>query len=231
MPSSPAIPLEVIQAVIDILAQDDKELSSLKSCSLVCQTFLHLCRKHIFASIFLDGRKFAIPKPSTVTLIRLLSATPEIAYHIRTLVCYISSWEFEQRPLPGIFKRISKLSSLSIRWPRSGRQWNDNPLRSAVLHLMHLPTLIHLELGNITDFVVLDLVACTNLKELKLTRIQTVENEVALPCTLSSGPIHLHQLEVGVESSMAVLDLCKKRRPDGNISKPWLGYRALCRAA
>ena len=48
-------PLEIEETVLNLLAdEDDQGHSALKTCSLVCQAFLPICRKHIFGSIVLN---------------------------------------------------------------------------------------------------------------------------------------------------------------------------------
>ncbi|KDR66871.1 hypothetical protein GALMADRAFT_258745 [Galerina marginata CBS 339.88] len=217
MASNSRLPLEVVLTVLDILAQDDQEFLSLKACSFVCKTFLHQCRKHIFASISVDGRKLVSPKPNTTSLIRLLSTTPEIADHIRKLVCCITREEFDRQSLPGVLEKINKLEFLSIRWPGLERRWNHNPLRPALLHLLHLPTLVHLELRKIEDFEVLDFLPCTNLKELDFSVVKAVESEGASYLTCSEDPIRLRRFSAGWQWSTTISKLCRTIRPDGRL--------------
>ena len=40
------IPLEIKETILELLAEDDEGHLALKMCSLVCQTFLPICRKH-----------------------------------------------------------------------------------------------------------------------------------------------------------------------------------------
>ena len=50
-------PLEIEEMILDLLSEGDKKHSesALKMCSLVCQAFLPICRKHIFRSIALGS--------------------------------------------------------------------------------------------------------------------------------------------------------------------------------
>ena len=217
MASKPTLPLEIIQLIINTLAEDNNDHTSLKACSLACQTLLHLCRKHIFASITLDGHNLTNPKPKMVHLINLISTTPEIADYIQQLEFYISNEEFEQPLLPGILKTITNLGSLTIRWPRFQRQWHNNPLRPAILHLLHLPTLIHLDLQDIREFIVSDLTPCTSLKNLRLSCIKIGETENQHCLIASKEPIRLQRLSVGFESSTALSKLSTAKRLDGGL--------------
>ncbi|KIM43876.1 hypothetical protein M413DRAFT_26156 [Hebeloma cylindrosporum] len=211
MSSSPNLPLEVIETVIDTLARDDPGFSSLKTCSLACQCFLELCRKHIFASITIKDGKYSIQ--NRTALVRLLSSTPEIAYHIRELVWHtITIEDFEDPSLPGILKTITKLQSLSIGNSfRLDHPWRENCLRPALLHLLHLPTLLRLSISRIPHFDFADLISCTNLRELSIAHMEYVETEQSFPSTLSHTPIQLHCLSFcwGCSKTISVLG-----RPD-----------------
>ncbi|KDR66870.1 hypothetical protein GALMADRAFT_161831 [Galerina marginata CBS 339.88] len=227
MPPIPTLPLEIVQEVVDILAQDGPDLSSIKACSVTCKTYLPLCRKHIFSSILLTGqiRPIHVSKPTLAAFIRVLSTTPEIAYYIRNLVYYPSMKDLDLPLLPETFMQIQNLESLSIHWPvRSQFQWNKNPLRLALLHLLHLPTLIRLEARGIRDFVIVDLMPCTNLKEFKFSRINFAKTENIFPSPLPSRPIRLRQLSAGEGSSAMVSKLYQTLRPDG---KPILDFTSI----
>ena len=168
MPST--FPLEIEEIILDLLAdEDDKSHSALKTCSLVCQAFLPICRKRIFGSIALNGHHGNMISLTTHAFERLLRETPEITDYIRKLdyTTRISSLT-----IPSIqesLKRISRLEFLSVRirhpdWSRHDR--SNSPIRIALLHLLHLPTLTHFEV-NFNDFLVSDLIrygSCTILK-------------------------------------------------------------------
>ena len=226
MSSIPPLPTETLQIIVKALADDDDEdLSSTKACSLVSSTFLLLCRKHIFASIVLDGHRTIPPQPNTANLIRLLSKTPEIADHIRYLDCYISNEEFDQASLPKILMLITKLEGLKLRWPRYKRRWDSNPLRMALLHLLHLPTLIRLSLSDFANFLVSDLIACSSLRRLAIESCKAIEpEENALRSPLPSGSVPLRHLSADPDSWQAISALCTTLRPDG---KPIIDFRNL----
>ena len=119
-------PLEIEEKILDLLAEDDDGHSALKTCSLVCQAFLPLCRKHIFRSIAL------VSSHNTHLFERLLRET---------------------------LKRISRLESLTFHQSKLPKvDWSDNPIRPALLHLLHLPTLTHFTMTNINNFLVSDLI-------------------------------------------------------------------------
>ncbi|KIM35779.1 hypothetical protein M413DRAFT_32243 [Hebeloma cylindrosporum] len=212
----PTLPFEIIEMIIDAVAQHDPTFSSLKTCSLACQIFLELCRKHIFASITIHDRNRG-PNPTSAALVRLLSTTPGIADHIRKLRWLV---ELEQlphnAPLPGILEKIMKLESLTINWALPlDIQWSDNRLRSAILHLLHLPTLIRLEMHDVQDFAFADLIPCTNLHELRLHAMKSVETESTSVSILPPKPVQVDTLFFGVRCSTAISMMGASLRPDG----------------
>jgi hypothetical protein len=101
---APRLPLEVLERIIDDVAEYDDDLidypSSIKACALVCHSFLPLCRKHIFAYVTLNARNSS--SPTSDDLNHFLSNSPHLAvYYIRTLDYYVNEKEF-------VTKRISR---------------------------------------------------------------------------------------------------------------------------
>ena len=219
MPS--IFPLEIEETILDLLArEDDRRYSALKMCSLVCQAFLHICRKHIFANIVLDappykgGSSDSSPRPTTHEFERLLRETPEIADYIRTLDFKI--WD-EDLTNPSIqsLKRISKVEFLIVRSHCRNFEWSNNPIRPALLHLLHLPTLTHFTLLGIDNFVVSDLIPCVNLKFLEVDAITAVADETSFPAVFSEHSIQLNAFVVGIGNAPFIMKLCTAQRPDG----------------
>ena len=217
MPS--IFPLEIEEMVLDLLAEEDEGHSALKMCSLVCQTFLPICRKHIFGSIVLNDHKFNALSPFTTHAFeRLLHETPEIANYIRKLDYTIQCADLESPSNQESLKRISSLKFLGVRHPSHTRlelNWSNNPIRPALLHLLHLPTLTHLSVTNIKDFVVSDLIPCVNLKYLDIGRYTTGAAEFTFHAALPEHLIQLNEFVAGIKSPTAIMKLCTARRPDG----------------
>ena len=213
MPS--ILPLEIEETILDFLAEGDEgdEVHSvnlaLKTCSLVCQAFLHTCRKHIFRRIVL--------RPSTTHAFeRLLRETPEIADYIRKVDYNIHIADLTSPSIQDSLKRISRLEFLTIwyhNWPRI--DWSNNIIRPALLHLLHLPTLTHFKVNNICDFVVSDLIPCVNLKYLDIGDNMTVAAKNTFPAAVPKHLIQLNEFVAGVGTSSAIMKLCTARRPDG----------------
>jgi hypothetical protein len=222
-------PFEIEEIILNFLAEDDEHHSALKTCSLVCQAFLHICRKHIFESIVLndyDSRYLS----TTRLFIRLLRETPEIADYIRKLDYTIQVGVSILVGDLGVsiqdsLKRISRLEILKVQyhnWPNFN--WSNHPIRPALLHLLHLPTLTHFQITRIDNFVISDLIPCVNLKYLDIGDFTTVGAETTLHAALPEHSIQLKELLVGVRSSTAIMMLCTARRPDG---KPIIDFGSL----
>ena len=161
MSTNSILPLEIEERIIDLLAEDAEGLASVKTCSLVCRAFLPFCRKHIFASVALNAGKHATPPSTTPTLERLLSTTPEIARCIRKLDYNVAVRDFTSPLIQVCLKKISRLQYLRVQHHyRQKLDWSRNPLRPALLHLLHLPTLTHLRLFALDNFVLSDLLPC-----------------------------------------------------------------------
>ena len=224
MPS--IFPLEIEELILDLLAEleDDEDHSALKICSLVCQAFLPTCRKHIFGSIVLSD-KVGYTSPTTHAFDRLLRETPEIADYIRKLDYYYGVADLPSPSIQESLKRISRLEFLSVwQHDRSYLTWSNIAIRPALLHLLHLPTLIHFEATSINEFVVSDLIPCVNLKFLDIGHYTTVAAENTFPATLPEHSIQLNELVARIRTPTAIMKLCTARRPDG---KPIIDFGSL----
>jgi hypothetical protein len=225
MPS--IFPPEIEETILDFLAADDDSdlegRSALKTCSLVCQAFLPICRKHIFGSIALDNCDHDGITPSATqahAFERLLRETPEIADYIRKLDYTIRATDETTSPLIPFeesVKRIYRLKFLTVRDRTRLYYWSNNPIRPALLHLLHLPTLTHLGLISINAFVVSDLIPCVNLKYLHIDADTTVATKTTFPATLPEHSIQLNEFIAGFAISTVIMKLSTTRRPDGQL--------------
>ena len=207
MPS--IIPFEIKEMILNILdGEDDDHHSAMKTCSLVCHAFLHICRKHIFEFIFLNE----ISSSTIRAFERLLRNTPEIGDYIRELVFFFRVDDLANPLIQESFKRISRLEILTVRPRITPRlDWSNNPIRPLLLHLLHLPTLTHFKVKDFNDFVVSDLIPCVNLKYLDIGFLTTVAAKNTFPATLPKQSIQLdHQI-----GTPTIMNLCTAQRPDG----------------
>ncbi|KIM37885.1 hypothetical protein M413DRAFT_252216 [Hebeloma cylindrosporum] len=226
MPATSLLPLEMEETILNLLAEDDDDdCSALKACSLVCQAFLPICRKHIFRSIDLTYHGGAPPR-TLHAFERLLQQSPEIANYIRKL-----DYIVEDSPSPSIqdsLKQISGLIFLTVKGyssePGNEFDWSDNPIRPALLHLLHLPTLIYFEGASFNNFVVSDLIPCVNLKYLHFGPFTIGTAETTFPAALPERSIPLNEMVIRVYTATVIAKLCRARRPDG---QPIIDFRSL----
>ena len=221
MPSI-TFPLEVEETILELLAADEENEghSALKACSLVCQAFLPICRKYLFGRIVINAHNSRSPPFHAFE--RLLRETPEIADYVRTLEYTFRIGDLTSPSIQETLMRISRLEFLALRVLYRGRDlfrfdWSNNPIRPALLHLLHLPTLTHFMVTGIKDFIISDLIPCVNLKYLEIGNM-TMAAENTFPPIL---PAHLIQLNEFVAryrcSGPAIMKLCTVRRPDGQL--------------
>ena len=202
-------PLEIEITILELLADDYEGHWALKSCSLVCQAFLPICRKHIFRNIVLG-----LP-PIIHAFERLLRETPEIADYIRKLDYTIQETDLASPSIQETLKQISRLEFLSVRDDNLYRPgWSNYSIRPALLHLLHLPTLSHFKLNSINSFPISDLIPCVNLKYLDINYVK-MEAGNTFPATLPEHSIQLNEFIAGPGACYAVKKLSTARRPDG----------------
>ena len=219
------LPLEIDEIIIAFLAEDDAKNSAVKACSLVCRAFLPLCRKHIFASIVLNR-----PRSQSLTtrqLEQLLSRSPEIANYIQKLDYNIVIDDLASSSIQECLKHINRLQSLAIQQTLK-LDWSSNDLRPALLHLLHLPTLIHFKITEIDKFVASDLVPCVNLKTLEIgryTNLTATATDTILP-TLPDCSIQLNEFISGTTNTTAIMDICTAQRPNG---QPVIDFSSLAK--
>ena len=222
---APRLPLELVERIIDDVAEyDDNHIdkfSSIKACALVCHYFLPLCRKYIFASVILNTAQRLSP-PTSDDLNHLLSNSPHLAVYIRKLDYNVDKEEFVAERfiwLLPMFKKLIKLQKLSIISMRSGSgklDWMSSSERNVLLPLLHLPTLTSISLSSIRNFPFADLANCVNLKKLRIQYLEcsTPNGAGKFLEALSPTPVMLERLtiEAGIDP---VQHLCHARRPDG----------------
>ena len=168
---SPVLPFDIFTLIIDI-AGESEDTDLLKVLALVSHSFLQICSKHIFATIDL---KVATWSSSKRGFVKLLESRPDVIKYIRKLTYnlgddddlmatrYDRSFDDEGFLLPSILpnclRSIPHLNCLKITVPRSklwhSNDWKkmDSSLTSALLHLMHLPTINHIHLMGIDMYV------------------------------------------------------------------------------
>ena len=163
---SPVLPFDIIVLIIDSVGESN-DTNLFKELALVSHSFLHICSKHLFATIELHDAdpKHHVPS-SKKGFVKLLERRPDVVEYIRKLT-YTINYDHVLAPhfapvlnfdnednllssiLPNFLRTIPRLNSLKIH--ASQLDWDElNPsLISALLHLMHLPTINHIDLSSI----------------------------------------------------------------------------------
>ena len=182
---SSVLPFDIIDQIIDIVGEN-KDTDLLKELALVSHSFLQICSKHLFATVELHD---AISRRHVISLkkgfVKLLQSRPDIVKYIRKLTYKVedhsrlvplpacTSFECDDHllspTLPNFLRTIPRLNRLTIIG--SKLDWNtlDSSLTSAFLHLMHLPTVNHINLSRIRNFPFSSLTPSVNLHRLDLS--------------------------------------------------------------
>ena len=182
---SPVLPFDILYRIIDVVGEN-KDTNLLEELSLVSHSFLQICSKHLFATIEIydasPNNHIAFSKKGFV---KILKSRPDVVRFIRNLTykkCsnpglpwpFFSSFEDNHLVLPilpNILRTISRLNCLTIT-ASDLLDWNrlDSSLTSAFLHLMHLPTINHIDLSYISNFPLSSLSSSVNLHRLDISQ-------------------------------------------------------------
>ena len=166
---SPILPFDIISLIIDIVAEKD-DTNLLKELALVSHCFHQICSKHLFADIELYEANPSLDIGSSKKgFVKLLKSRPDVVNYIRELRYTVNNVNYDvQLPpkhgsvnnedhllssiLPNLLRTIPRLNCLMIISSHdSPFDWNelDSSLKSAFLHLIHLPTINHIDLSYI----------------------------------------------------------------------------------
>jgi hypothetical protein len=193
-----------------MLVDDDTNgLQHVKAFSLTCQSFLPLCRKHIFFLVHViitnTGMRYAHRSEEFGYLLR---DTPVIARSIRRLKIRLDIVHPQPTVLyfPGYIPRLlTRLQSLVLvneqrEDPWYIKNWNSIPplIQHSLLSLMHLPTLNSLDLIWIDNFPISSLAACTNIKHLSAQRLNITGENDDTAFSLSHKPMQLQSFEISL---------------------------------
>jgi hypothetical protein len=177
-----------------MLASKKRNQISVKKCSCVSHSFLHLCRKHIFATRKVNN--LAVRKKLT----QLINHTPAIGNYIRYLELSFEEGDDGPADFLCTLQHLTKVESLTIThgnvldW--RALQW---PIRNALLRLMYLPTLTALTFCRVDKFLVADLVHAASLRCLKFLNVfPTTEDSTnaapVIPIILPEKSVQLREL-------------------------------------
>ena len=186
------LPLDIIALIIDIVGER-KDINLLKELALVSHSFLQICNKHLFATVDLfDAVSRRHVASSKNGFVKLLTSRPDVVKYIRKLTYKVGAYHrfdstlpacpsFENDDhrlspiLPNFLRTIPRLNCLTIIGSKS--DWNtlDSSLTSAFLHLMHLPTVNHINLSFIQSFPLSSLTPCVNLHRLDISCLRNFD--------------------------------------------------------
>jgi hypothetical protein len=176
---SPVLPFDIIAQIIDIVG-DNKDTNLLKELALVSYSFHQICIKHLFATVELHENAPNCVASSKKGFVKLITSRPDVVKYIRKLTYKmgINTDSDDQLLLPvlssNFLPTISRLNCLSL----SHLNWNTlDSLTSAFLHLMHLPTINHIDLSFIRNFPLSSLTPCVNLLRLDICNVRCANPE------------------------------------------------------
>ena len=220
---SPVLPFDII-ALIVAIAGENNDTNLLKELALVSHSFHQICSKHLFATVELHDTPNPHASNSMERFVKLLKSRPDVVKYIRKLTYYRHSTLFTPSPnfdcppmLPNLLRKISFLNYLKIG--ASMRNWSflNFSLRSALLHLMHLPTINHIDLSNICQFPLSSFTPSVNLNRLDvhyLSPLNSLTEDDPLQILQSGMMPKLREFHTSHSDSMTTM-LFRARGQDG----------------
>ena len=188
---SPVLPFDIIALIIDNVGEN-KDTNLLKELALVSHSFLQISSKHLFATVELhDANPLCHQASSKKGFVKLLKSKPDVVKYIRNLTYKLGINNYYQSPansssvnddhlLSPILRTIPRLNGLTIVCCSGLKlDWKtlDSSLTSAFLHLMHLPTINHIDLSFIKNFPLSNLTPSVNLLRLDMSYVDPLEED------------------------------------------------------
>ena len=238
---SPVFPFDIIALIIDTVGED-KDTNLLKKLALVSHCFHQICCKHLFATIELHDVNLNPHyhlASSKKGFAKLLESRPDVVKHIRKLTYYVNYDVDNDDHLlsPIILKFVptfSRLNCLTITaMPitpglKNICDWNavDSSLTSAFLHLMHLPTINHIDLSYIENFPLSNFTPSVNLHRLDIDleySRESFEAESSLEIIMETMP-KIGEFHISISDPLA-MKLLHARTQDGRPSFSFMDFR------
>jgi hypothetical protein len=228
---SSVLPFEIISLIIDTVGEN-KDTDLLKELALVSHSFLQICSKHLFATVELHD---AIPNRHVASskkgFVKLLESRPEVLSYIRKLTYKLSYLIVNDdlllsRILINFLPTFSRLNCLTLN--ASYMDWNilDSSLTSALLHLMHLPTINHIDLSYIHNFPLSSLTPSANLHRLDIFVMDIrLEEDGSSEIVMDMMP-KIREFHTS-ESSPLMTKLLHAKRQDGQPAFNFMDLRRL----
>ena len=222
---SPVLPFDIIDLIIDIVGEN-KDTNLLKELALVSQYFLQICSKHLFATVELHKAhhvkkgfiELLKSRPDVVKYIRKL--TYELGYHDDDHLLQVSPILFNFLPTISRLNCL-KISSMMVDWNTL-----NYSMTSAFLHLIHLPTINHIDISFIQNFPISSLTSSVNLLRLdinNLSGIDPLEEEIVVQSEMMPKIREFHTSD----SSKLTTMLLHTKRHDGRLAFNFMDLRRL----
>ena len=186
---SSALPFDIIALIIDTVGENN-DTNLLKELALVSHSFHQICSKHLFATVELHDadRKYHVAS-SKNGFIKLLKSRPDVVNYIRKLTyevsdnlqslrlspthpCFDNDNHLVLSLLPSLLRTIPRLNCLTITASQLDWTTLDSSLTSALLYLMQLPTINHIDLSFIQDFPLSSFTPSVNLHRLDISNLR-----------------------------------------------------------
>ena len=237
---SPVLPFDIIALIIDNVGEN-KDTNLLKGLALVSHTFLQISSKHLFATVELhDANPMCHLASSKKGFVKLLKSKPGVVKYIRKLTYKMENNIYFQSPtnsslvnddhllsptLPNFLRTIPRLNCLTINASRLDWKTMDSSLTSAFLHLMHLPTINHIDLSFIQKFPLSSLTPSVNLLRLDISYVYPLEEDGSPEFVVQEGIVpKLREFHTS-ESPLLTTMLLHAKRQDGRPAFNFMDLR------
>ena len=243
---SSVLPYDIIAEIIDIVGENDNTIL-IKELALVSHSFNQICGKYLFATVDLHDAVPMRQASSKKGFVKLLERRPEVVKYIRKLrylVEYDGSFQSSSFSstyprhydddllspvLPNFLRTISFLNCLTIAGSKLV-EWDtiDSSLTSALLHLMHLPTIDHIDLSSIENFPLSSLAASKspNLRRLDINYLTLGEDDPLENVVLPEAMPKILEFNTSDSSAMAE-KLIHAKTQDGQPAFSYMDLRRL----
>ena len=228
---SSVLPLEIIAQIIDIVGENE-DTNLLKELALVSHFFHQICITHLFATVELhDANSMLHVASSKKGFVKLLKSRPDTVKYIRKLTYNMGNTreglDDDHLLLPNYLRTISRLNCLAI--DAFKLDWNtlDSSLTSALLYLMHLPTVNHINLSFIQNFPLSSLTPSVNLLRLDIFYLcrpnpdDEDRSEIVVQSELMPKIREFHTSD----SAVLTTKLLQAKRQDGQPAFNFMGLR------
>ena len=244
---SSVLPFDIIDLIIDIVGENE-DTNLLKKLALVSHSLLHISSKHLFATVELHD---AIPKHHVASskkgFVKLLKSRPDVVRYIRKLKYKIEYNHLQLESslahpnfnnddhllspiLPNFLQTIPRLNCLTITAAQLDWKQLNSSLTSAFLHLMHLPTINHIDLSYIQSFPLSSLTPSVNLLRLDIFHLRCFNplqedrsSEIVVQSDVMPKIREFHTSE----SSLLTTMLLNAKRQDGQPAYSFTDVRRL----